>query len=185
MAEGFTPAEDFYSEPTQHEDYTRADYSIFDYDPSDLDIIYDPTPEEIEIKTLDGWKYESGSLIPPKAETSFVDILPDTPGSPEYLEKQEKIKSFYKYFEDSGYKVDKNAPLEYKASFKMNADKELAITYKGKTYRLTLEKNPNKFLSPSTLKIMYGKGGTQFIRDVLGIKPKQPEIQPEQRKELL
>ena len=118
MAEGFTPAEDFYSEPTQHEDY-----SIFDYDPSDLDIIYDPTPEEVEIKTLDGWKYESGTLIPPKAETSFVDILPDTPGSPEYLEKQEKIKSFYKYFEDSGYKVDKNAPLEYKASFRMNADK--------------------------------------------------------------
>ena len=185
MAEGFTPAEDFYSEPTQHEDYTRADYSIFDYDPSDLGIIYDPTPEEIEIKVLDGWKYESGLLIPPKAETSFVDNLPDTPGSPESLEKQEKIKSFYKYFEDSGYKVDKNAPLEYKASFKMNADKELAITYKGKTYRLTRENNPNKFLSLSTIKIMYGKGGTQFIRDVLGIKPKQPEIQPEQRKELL
>ena len=33
--------------------------------------------------------------------------------------------------------------------------------------------------------LRYGKGGTQFVRDVLGIKPKQPEIQPEQRKELL
>ena len=187
MAEGFTPAEDFYSEPTQHEDYTRADDSIFDDydDPRDFGIIDDATPEEIETKVLDGWKYEGGLLIPPEVEIPFVDNLPDTPGSPESLEKQEKIKSFYKYFEDSGYKVDKNAPLEYKASFKMNADNELAITYEGKTYRLTRVNNPNKYLSLSTSKIMYGKGGTQFIRDVLGIKPKQPEIPPEQRNELL
>ena len=29
----------------------------------------------------------------------------------------------------------------------MNADKELAISYKGETTRLTFEKDPNKFLS--------------------------------------
>ena len=174
MAEGYDPRLDYDIDYNENEDY-----------PSDYGVIYDPTPEEIEIKVLDGWEYDGGLLFPPKAETLFIDNLPDTPGTPKSLEKREKIKSFYKYFEYSGYEVDKNAPLEYKASFKMNADKELAITYKGKTYRLTRANNPNKFLSLDTIKIKYGKGGTRFIRDVLGIKPNQPEIQPEQRKELL
>ena len=66
----------------------------------------------------------------------------------------------------------------------MNADKELAITYKGKTYRLTRKNNPNKFLSPNTLQLMYGKGGTQFVRDVLGIKVDDIIIPPVLSKEL-
>ena len=195
MAEGYTPAEDYLPEPTQQEDFTRGDESFFDDydDPSnygivDEGIIYDAKPEtneNIEMKDLDGWKYENGFLVPPEEETPFVDNLPDTPGTPESLEKREKIKSFYKYLEDSGYTVDRNAQLEHGALFKMNADKELAISYKDKTIRLTYTKDSNKFLSPKTLALRYGKGGTQFVRDVLGIKPKQPEIQPEQRKELL
>ena len=67
----------------------------------------------------------------------------------------------------------------------MNADKELAISYKDKTIRLTYTKDSNKFLSPTTLALRYGKGGKQFVRDVLGIKPKRPEFPPEQRKKLL
>ena len=138
------------------------------------------------MKDLDGWKYENGFLVPQEEEeTPFVDNLPDTPGTPESLGKQEKIKSFYKYLDDSGYTVDKNAQLEHGAVYKMNADKELAISYKDKTIRLAYTKDSNKFLSPKTLALRYGKGGTQFVRDVLGIKLKQPEIQPEQRKELL
>ena len=66
----------------------------------------------------------------------------------------------------------------------MNADKELAITYKGKTIRLTRVSNPNKFLAPGTLQLMYGKGGTQFVRDVLGIKVDEIIIPPVIRKEL-
>ena len=66
----------------------------------------------------------------------------------------------------------------------MNSDKELAISYKGKTIRLSFSKNPNQFLSPKTLALMYGKGGTHFIRDVLDIKFKPLEIPPIQRKEL-
>ena len=156
MAEGFTPAEDF----TPNE------------------------AENIEMENRDDWDETQYGFDPTEEETPFVDNLPDTPGSPESLEKQEKINSFYKYFEDGGYKVDRNAPLEYKASFKMNADKELAITYKGKTYRLTHVKNPNKFLSPGTLKLMYGEGGTQFVRDVLGIKVDTIIIPPVLSKEL-
>ena len=66
----------------------------------------------------------------------------------------------------------------------MNADKELAITYKGKTIRLTRVNNPNKFLSPGTLNIMYGKGGTHFVRDVIGVKDDDIIIPPIHRKEL-
>ena len=150
MAEGFTPVEDFLKEPTQHEDYTRGDDSIFDDDPSnygivDDGIIYDAKPEEIEMKDLDGWKYENGFLVPPEEETPFVDNLLDTPGTPESLGKREKIKSFYKYLEDNGYTVERNAQLEHGAVFKMNADKELAITYKGKTIRLSFAKTQINF----------------------------------------
>ena len=61
----------------------------------------------------------------------------------------------------------------------------LIISYKDKTIRLTYTKDSNKFLSPTTLALRYGKGGKQFVRDVLGIKPKRPEFPPEQRKKLL
>ena len=67
----------------------------------------------------------------------------------------------------------------------MNAKKALFISYDGELIRLTHEKNPNKFLSPTTIMQNYGDGGTHFVRDGLGIKPKQPKIPPEQRKELL
>ena len=70
MAEGYTPAEDYLPEPTQQEDFTRGDDSIFDDydDPSyygtvDEGIMYDAKPEtneNIEMKDLDGWKYENG-----------------------------------------------------------------------------------------------------------------------------
>ena len=130
--------------------------------------------------------HENGFVKPPEEETTFVDNLPDSTWYYRVSSiKREKIKSFYKYLEDSGNTVDRNAQLEHGALFKMNADKELAISYKDKTIRLTYTKDSNKFLSPKTLALRYGKGGTQFVRDVLGIKPKQPEIQPEQRKELL
>ena len=94
MAEGFTPAEDF----TPAKDFTRADDDpIFDDydDPSNYNIvddgiIYDAKPVEIEMKYPDGWEIKDGFLVPPEKETSFVDNLPDTPGTPMSLEKQEK-----------------------------------------------------------------------------------------------
>ena len=58
----------------------------------------------------------------------------------------------------------------------MNANKELAISYEGKIIRLTQANKPNEFLSPNSLTALYnklhGKGGTHFVRDVLGIKKK-------------
>ena len=95
-------------------------------------------------------------------------------GEPVSLELQEKIKKFYKHLEDNGYIVDRNAPLEHKALFEMNGTtKSLSVIYhggNGKRVYITHETNANKFYSPRTLAADYGKGGTQFVRDVLGIK---------------
>ena len=56
------------------------------------------------MKDLKGWdQTKDGFAEPPEEETPFVDNLPDTPGTPMSLEKQEKIKSFYKYLEDRNY----------------------------------------------------------------------------------
>ena len=85
------------------------------------------------MKNRDDWEQTPDDFAkPPEEETSFDDNLPETPGTPMSLEKQEKIKSFYKYLEDSGFTVDRNTQLGQKALFRMNADKELFITYKGK-----------------------------------------------------
>ena len=83
---------------------------------------------------------------------------------------------FRVYLRDSGYTTDFDAPLVYKAFPKLDAKKALLITYEGKDFRLTQKNNPNKFLSYNTLIQNYG---TQFVRDVIGIIPKQPEILPE------
>ena len=80
------------------------------------------------------------------------------------------MKVFYKYLEDNGYNVDKNAPLDHKARFRKSADNKLGIAYKGKIFWLTHIKNTSQFLTPRTMVSQYGKGGTQLVRDVLGIR---------------
>ena len=91
MNEGYIPAEDF----LPAEDFNRADDPIFDDydDPSYFGIVddgikYDDKPENIEMKDPDGWEIKDG-LVPPKQETSFVDTLSETPGTPMSLEKHE------------------------------------------------------------------------------------------------
>ena len=68
---------------------------------------------------------------------------------------------------------DRNAPLEHKARFEFDPiTGRLAVIYhggNGKRVLLTLQTNANKFYSPISLASEYGKGGTQFVRDVLGI----------------
>ena len=39
-----------------------------------------------------------------------------------------------------------------------------------------LQETQINFLSPKTLALMYGEGGTHFVRDVLGIKAKAPAV---------
>ena len=155
MAEDFTPPEDF-------------------------------TPDEAEIidmKNRDSWEQtQDGFAKPPEQETSFDEKLPDAPDTIENLERDDKLIGFYMNMREKGYAVDRNAPLMNKALPIMNDKKDLFMNYDSKDYRLTKKNNANEFLSYSTLIQSYG---TKFVRDVLGIKLKQPEIQREQRKELL
>ena len=65
----------------------------------------------------------------------------------------------------------------------MGSDKKLGIIYKGETIWLSWLRNPSQFLLPDTIAQKYGKGGTQFVRDVLGISVKPLELRPKQRKE--
>ena len=160
MAEGYGP--DYEMDYIENEDY----------------------PSEEQTKDENWEQTPDGFVKPPEEETSFAD-LPEAPGIIESPALKEKIESFYKYLDDNGFNVNKNAPLEHKARFTKSADNKLGIIYKGETIWLSHIRNTSQFLTPKTLALRYGKGGTQFIRDVLGIKPKQPEIQPEQRKELL
>ena len=120
-----------------------------------------------------GNKHEDGFVKPPEEETSYAD-LPEVPGELEALSKREKIKSFYKHLEDNGYIVDKFAYIQHMVRFEFNptTGRLVAIhdVLNGERADLTYETNSNKFYSPRTIAANYGKGGTQFVRDFLGIK---------------
>ena len=154
MAEGYDPDLDYEIDYDENEDYPSEGQT---------------KDEKIEIKPLDGdWgQTEDGFVKPPEEETSLT--LPEAPGTIESPATQEKIESFYKYLDDNGFNVNKNAPLEHKARFTKSADNKLGIIYKGETIWLSHIKNTSQFLTPKTIALKYGKGGTQFVRDVLGI----------------
>ena len=157
MAEGFDP--DYDIDYIENEDYPSEGQT---------------KDEKIELKPLDDWEQtKDGFVKPPEEETSFAD-LPDAFGTIESPALKEKVKSFYKDLEDKGYIVDRNAPLEHRVNFEIDQyTRRLNVIYHGgnsKRVYIAHETNSNKFYSPKTIAIWYGKGGTQFVRDVLGIK---------------
>ena len=117
-------------------------YYYIDYDEYDDNLSEEQTKDENWEQTQDGF------VKPPEDEVSYAD-LPDALGEPSSLELQEKIKSFYKQLEDTGYIVNKNAPLEHKLRFKIEDGGRLSLHYiKGgisKMVYLAHEKNFNKF----------------------------------------
>ena len=149
MAEGFDP--DYDIDYNENEDY----------------------PSEEQTKDENWEQTEDGFVKPPEDEVSYAD-LPDAFGEPASLELQEKIKSFYKHLEDTGYEVNKNAPLEHKIIFVIRDGGRLSVDYNQSgsfiSVYLAHETNFNKFYSPRTIAADFGKGGTQFVRDFLGIK---------------
>ena len=151
MAEGFDPDLDYDIDYNENEDY----------------------PSEEQTKDENWEQTPDGFVKPPEEETSFAD-LPEAPGEPAPLSKREKIKSFYKDLEDNGYIVDRTAPIARRARFEFNPTTGSLVVihdvFNGERVQLTLQTNSNKFYSPRTIAIHYGKGGTQFVRDVLGIK---------------
>ena len=112
MAEGYDPDLDYEIDYDENEDY-----------PSERQT----KDEKIELKPRDDWEQtQDGFVKPPEDETSFAD-LPEAPGTIESPALKEKIESFYKYLDDNGFNVNKNAPLEHKARFTKSADNKLGI----------------------------------------------------------
>ena len=152
MAEGFDPDLDYEMDYRENEDY----------------------PSEEQTKDENWEQTQDGFVKPPEEEEETSLTLPEVPGEPASLSKREKIKSFYKHLEDNGYIVDKNAPIQHKVRFDFypTTGRLVAIhdVLNGERADLTYETNSNKFYSPRTIAANYGKGGTQFVRDFLGIK---------------
>ena len=107
MAEGFDPNLDYEIDYNENEDY----------------------PSEEQTKDENWEQTQDGFVKPPEEETSFAN-LPDAFGTIESLELREKVESFYKHLEDNGYKVDRNAPLEYKTRFAIREGGRLSVDYK-------------------------------------------------------
>ena len=91
MAEGFSPDLDYEMDYNKNEDY----------------------PSEEQTKDENWEQTPDGFVKPPEDEVSYAD-LPDAFGNPVSLELQEKIKSFYKHLEDTGYEVNKMHLLNIK-----------------------------------------------------------------------
>ena len=122
------------------EGYTPEDYTQDGYEGNEAEII--------ELENRDSWEQtQDGFAKPPEQETTFVDlpVVPVASDDPVYFEKHLKLDDFYKHLEDSGYTVDRNVLLIYKALSEMNDDKELFINYKGKEIRLTHVKTQISF----------------------------------------
>ena len=114
MAESFTPAEDFYREDEFYDERGQT------------------KDENIEMKNRDSWEQTPDDFAkPPEEETTFIDNLPDAPETIVSIAKEEKNKSYHKFLKDNGYIVDRDTQLEHGSVYKMNAKKELAISYEG------------------------------------------------------
>ena len=150
MAEGYVP--DYEMDYIENEDY----------------------PSEEQTKDENWEQTQDGFVKPPEEEEETSLTLPEVPGELESLSKREKIKSFYKHLEDNGYIVDKFAYIQHMVRFDFypTTGRLVAIhdVFNGERADLTYETNSNKFYSPRTIAANYGKGGTQFVRDFLGIK---------------
>ena len=103
---------------------------------------------------------------------------------------EEMINNFYEHLTKDGWIVNKDAPILKKAFFTRTYDnksrKGFYIVYKGKGIRLTKphteklsygggvhripDDTPNYFNSLKAIQKAYGRGGADFIRNVLGVK---------------
>ena len=89
------------------------------------------------------------------------------------LEINTKLSTRWKVYVEKKLKL--KFELEGGGTFKSGTkwsltDEGIFVEYKGKNKtRLTVAGNPRKFLKPSTISKNYGKGGTSFVRDILGV----------------
>ena len=88
------------------------------------------------------------------------------------LEINTKLSTLWKvHVEKLGNKFELEGGVMFKSGTKWSlTDEGVFVEYKGKNKtRLTAAGNPRKFLKPSTISKNYGRGGTSFLRNVLGV----------------
>ena len=89
----------------------------------------------------------------------------------ELIDINTKLSTFWKdYVEKLGnkFKIDGGDTFKRGTVWSMTDD-GVFVEYKGKKTRLTVAGNPRKFLKPITIASYYGRGGTSFVRDILGV----------------
>ena len=88
------------------------------------------------------------------------------------LEINTKLSTRWKeYVEKKLYhKLELEGGGTFKSGTKWSlTDKGIFVEYNGKKTQLTVAGNPRKFLATNTIARKYGKGGTSFVRDILGV----------------
>ena len=102
------------------------------------------------------------------------------------LEINTKLSRRWKEYVEK--KLNRKFELEGGVTFKSGTiwsltDEGIFVEYNGENTRLTAAGNPRKFLKPSTISKNYGRGGTAFVRDILGVvdysssKKSQPQAE--------
>ena len=102
------------------------------------------------------------------------------------LEIDTKLSRRWKEYVEK--KLNRKFELEGGVTFKSGTkwsltDEGIFVEYNGEKTRLTAAGNPRKFLKPSTISKNYGRGGTSFVRDILGVvdysssKKSQPQAE--------
>ena len=89
----------------------------------------------------------------------------------ELIDINTKLSTFWKdYVEKLGnkFKIDGGDTFKRGTVWSMTDD-GVFVEYKGKKTQLTFTGNPKKFLKPITIASYYGRGGTSFVRDILGV----------------
>ena len=89
----------------------------------------------------------------------------------ELIDINTKLSTLWKeYVEKQGnkFKIDGGATFKRGTVWSLT-DEGIFVEYIEKKTRLTAAENPRKFLKPSTISKNYGRGGTSFVRNILGV----------------
>ena len=89
----------------------------------------------------------------------------------ELIDINTKLSTLWKeYVEKLGskFKIDRGTTFKRGTVWSLT-DEGIFVEYIEKKTRLTVAGNPRKFLAPSTIARKYGKGGTSFVRNILGV----------------
>ena len=92
-------------------------------------------------------------------------------------ENRQAVLDFYEEVKNQRYKIDRDALLKNKALFEVDDEGErdiVYVKYKDKRIRLTPQRGDDKFLKLRSIARNYGAGGTDFIRNVLGVTDYSP-----------